>query len=66
MKILKIRSMMSILNLKTTVTQQAWILTDNLNIDGSCLNGGKLHLNRKRIAALAKNLCRSVRSLPLD
>ena len=39
---------------------------DNSNIDGSCLNRGKLHLNRKGPAALAKNLCRFVRSLPVD
>ena len=31
---------------------------DNSNIDGACLNRGKLHLNRKKAAALAKNLCR--------
>ena len=36
------------------------------NIDGSCLNRGKLHLKRKGTAALAKNLCRFVRSLPVD
>ena len=29
---------------------------DNSNINGSCLNWGKLHLNRKRTAALVKNL----------
>ena len=39
---------------------------DNSNIDGSCLNRGKLQLNRKRTAALGKNLCRFVRSLPVD
>ena len=39
---------------------------DNSNIDGSCLNRGKLHLNRKGTAALAKNLYRFVRSLPVD
>ena len=39
---------------------------DNSNIDGSCLKRGKLHLNRKVTAALAKNFCRSVRSLPVD
>ena len=39
---------------------------DNSNIDGSCLNRGKLQLNRKGTAALAKNLCRFVRSLPVD
>ena len=37
---------------------------DNSNIDGSCLNRGKLHLNRKGTAALAKNFCRFARSLP--
>ena len=36
------------------------------NIDELCLNRGKLHLNRKRTAALAKNFCRFVRSLPVD
>ena len=39
---------------------------DNSNIDGSCLNKGKLHLNRKGTAALAKIVCRFVRSLPVD
>ena len=39
---------------------------DNSNIDGSCLNWGKLHLNRKGTAALVKNLCSFVRSLPVD
>ena len=39
---------------------------DNSNIDGSCLNRGKLHLNRKGTAALAKNFCRFVGSLPVD
>ena len=39
---------------------------DNSDIDGSCLNRSKLHLNRKGTAALAKNLCRFVKSLPLD
>ena len=38
---------------------------DNSNTDGSCLNRGKLHLNRKGTAALAKNLSRFVNSLPL-
>ena len=33
---------------------------DNSNIDGSCLKRGKLHLNRKRTVALAKNICRLV------
>ena len=39
---------------------------DNSNIDGSCLNRGELHLNRKGSAASAKNFCRFVRSLPVD
>ena len=39
---------------------------DNSNIARSCLNRGKLELNRKGTAALAKNLCRFVRSLPVD
>ena len=39
---------------------------DNSNIDGSCLNRGKLHLSRKGAAALAKNLFSFVRSLPVD
>ena len=38
---------------------------DNSSIDGSCINKGKLHLNRKGKVALAKNLCRFVRSLPV-
>ena len=40
--------------------------TDNSDFDGFCQNRGKLHLNRKVIAALAKNLNRFVNSLPLD
>ena len=39
---------------------------DNSNIDGSCLNRGKLHLNRKGTAVLAKKFCRFVRALPVD
>ena len=39
---------------------------DNSNIDGSRQNRGNLHVNRKATAALAKNLCRFVRSLPVD
>ena len=39
---------------------------DNPNIYGSCLNSGKLHLNRKGTAVLAKNFCSFVRSLPVD
>ena len=39
---------------------------DNSNIDRSCLNRSKLHLIRKGTAALAKNLCRFVKSLPLE
>ena len=39
---------------------------DNSNIDGSCLNRGKLHLNRKGTAGLAKNFCRFVRFLLVD
>ena len=39
---------------------------DNSNIGRSCLNRGKLHLNRKGTAALAKNFCRFIRSLPVD
>ena len=39
---------------------------DNSNIDRSCLNRGKLHLNRKGTAALAKNFIRFVRSFRSD
>ena len=39
---------------------------NNLNIDGSCLSRGKLDLNRKGTAALAKIFCRFIRSLPVD
>ena len=38
----------------------------NSNFDGSCLNEGNLHLNRKVTAALAENLGRLVRSLLVD
>ena len=38
---------------------------ENSNIDRSYLNRGKLHLNRKGTVAIAKNLYRFVRSLPL-
>ena len=38
----------------------------NSNIERSYLNRGKLDLNRKRAVALAKNLCRFLRSLPVD
>ena len=36
------------------------------NIDGSCQNGGNLHLNRKETAVVVKNLCRFVKSMVLD
>ena len=39
---------------------------DNSNIDGSCLNRGKPHLNRKGTATLAKKFFRFVRSLLVD
>ena len=39
---------------------------DNSNIERSCLNRGKLDLSRKGTVALAKNLCRFVRSFPVD
>ena len=35
---------------------KAWGFITNNNIDESCLNGGKLHLFRKRTATLADNL----------
>ena len=41
-------------------------LIDNSNIDGSCLNRGKLHLNRKGAAVPAENMYRFLRSLPVD
>ena len=52
--------------LKNCCNSAGMVFIDNANIDGSCLNRGKLHLNRKGTAALAKNLCRFVRSLPVD
>ena len=38
----------------------------NSNIDGSCRNRDKLHLNRKGTVALAKSFCSFVRSWPVD
>ena len=52
--------------LKNYYNSKGRYFLDNSNIDGSCLNRSKLHLNRKRTAALAKNLCRFVRSLLID
>ena len=39
---------------------------DNSIIEKSCLNRGKLGLNRKGTAALAKNLCRFLRKIELS
>ena len=39
---------------------------DNSSIDGSFLNKSKLQPNRKSTVVLAKNVCRFVKSLPLD
>ena len=39
--------------------------TENSSIKAVFLNRGKLHLNTKSAAALAKNLCKLVKSLPL-
>ena len=66
MKILKIRSIMSIINFKKYCNSAGIDFLNNSNIDGSYLNRGKLHLNRKGTAALAKILCRFVKFLPLD
>ena len=47
---------------KTSAIQQVWIL---LAIQ-ILMDRGKLHLNRKGTAALAKIFCRFLRSLPVD
>ena len=52
--------------IKNYCNSAGMVFIDNANIDGSYLNRGKLHLNRKGTAALAKNLCRFVRSLAVD
>ena len=52
--------------LKNYCNSAGMVFIDNANIDGSCLSISKLHLNRKGTAALAKNLCMFVRSLPVD
>ena len=52
--------------LKNCCNSAGMDFVDNSKIDGSCLNRGKLHVNRKGTAALAKNFCRFVRSLPVD
>ena len=52
--------------LKNYCNSAGMVFIDHANIDGSCLNRGKLHLHRKGTAALAKKLRRFVRSLPVD
>ena len=53
-------------NLKNYCNSAGMGFINNSDIDGSCLNRAKLHLNRKGTATLAKNLCRFVRSLLVD
>ena len=53
-------------NLKNYCNSAGMDFINNSDIDGSCLNRAKLHLNRKGTATLAKNLCRFVRSLLVD
>ena len=52
--------------LKNNYNSAGMDFIDNVNIDGSCLNRGKLYLNRKRAAPPAKKLCRFARSLAVD
>ena len=47
---------MSAINLKNYFNSVGMDFIGNSNIDGSCLNRGKLHMNRKGTVALAKNL----------
>ena len=54
MKILKINDVNN--KLKNYCNSAGMDFIDNSNIDGSCLNRGKLHLNRKGTAALALGL----------
>ena len=58
--------MMSIIKLKNYCNSAGMDFIDNANIDGSFLNRGRLHLNRKGTAGLGKKLCRFVRSLRVD
>ena len=39
---------------------------DNSNIDGTCLNKSKLHLNRKGTGALVKNMSHCINKLGSD
>ena len=52
--------------LKNYCNAAAMVFIDNASINVSCLNAGKVHLNRKRTAALAKNLCRFLMPFPVD
>ena len=61
-----VRSIMLTINLRKYCTSAGTDFIGNFNINGSCLNRGKLHLNRKGTAALAESLCRFVTSLPVD
>lgn len=46
--------------LKTFCNQNGWGFVQHPNIDESCLNNRKLHLNRKGIAILASNLVNNI------
>ena len=52
--------------LKNYCSSASMNFIDNSDIDESCLNIGRLQLNRKGAATLAKNLCSFVKSLPSD
>ena len=45
---------------------QGLIIINNNNIDGTCLNRGRLHLNKKGYSKFSLNLIESVKSIWLD
>ena len=46
--------------LKTFCNQNGWGFIEHLNIDETCLNNYKLHLNKKGIAILASNIVNNI------
>ena len=46
--------------LKTFCNQNGWGFVEHLNIDETCLNNYKLHLNKKGIAILASNFVNNI------
>ena len=47
--------------IKGLCERRKWTYIDNTNIDSTCLNGSRIHLNKKGNALLATNIIRTLR-----